>query len=77
MAIDGADGIAILVAALAVPVILISSRSFRAARSHAGRAVAVAMGIFGVTLLALVVPLLVARLLGATATIIWKWLDSS
>ena len=42
MAIDGADGIVILLAALAVPVMLFGSRLFRGARSHAGRAVAVA-----------------------------------
>lgn len=77
MAIDGADGIAILLAALAVPLILLGGQLFRAARSHAGRAVAVALGIFGVALLALVVPVLVARLLGATAIAVWRWLYSN
>jgi hypothetical protein len=77
MAIDGADGIAIVVAALAVPVILLSSRSFRGARSHAGRAVAVATGVFGVTLLALIAPVLAARLFGAAALAVWRWLHSS
>jgi hypothetical protein len=77
MAIDGADGIAILLAALAVPVILLGRRLFRGARSHAGRAAAVATGIFGVMLLALIVPVLTVRLFGAAARAVWSWLHSS
>ena len=77
MEIDGADGIAILLAALAVPVILLGGRLFRGARSHAGRAVAVATGILGVTLLVLIVPVLAAKLFGAAARVVWSWLHSS
>lgn len=77
MDMDGADGVAILLAALAVPVILLSGQLFRAARSHASRAVAVAMGIFGVMLFALIVPVLAARLLGAVGIAVWRWLHSS
>lgn len=77
MEIDGADGVAILLAALAVPLILLGGRLFRAARSHAGRAVAVATAIFGVTLLTLIVPVLAAKLFGATARALWRWLHSS
>ena len=51
MDIDGAHAVAILLAALAVSLILLGGRLFRDARSHAGRAVAVATGIFGMTLL--------------------------
>ena len=77
MAIDGADGIVILLAALAVPVMLFGSRLFRGARSHAGRAVAVATVIFGVALLALIVPVLAAKLLSEAARAVWEWLQSS
>ena len=77
MEIDGADGIALLLAALAVPVILLGGRLFRGARSHAGRAVAVATAILGVTLLVFIVPVLAAKLFGAAATPVWKWLHSS
>jgi hypothetical protein len=77
MAIDGADGIAILLAALAVPVILLGGRLFRGTRSHASRALAVATGIFGVMLLALIVPVLTVRLFGAAARAVWSWLHSS
>lgn len=76
MAIDGADGIAILLAALAVPVLLFGGWLFRGARFHAGRAVAVATGILGVALLALIVPVLTVRLFGAAARTVWSWLHS-
>jgi hypothetical protein len=76
MAIDGADGVAILLAALAVPIVLLGGLLFRSARSHAGRAVAVAMGILGVALLALIVPVLTVRLFGAAARTVWRWLYS-
>jgi hypothetical protein len=77
MANDGADGIAILLAALAVPVMLFGGRLFRSARSRAGRAVAVATILFGVTLLALIVPVLAAQLLSAAGRAVWEWLQSS
>jgi hypothetical protein len=77
MDIDGAHGAAILLAALSVPLVLLGGRLFRGARSHAGRAVAVAMGIFGVTLLVLIMPVLMVRLFGAAALAVWRWLHSS
>ncbi len=77
MAMDGADGIAILLAGLAVPLILLGGRLFRGARSHAGRAVGVAAGIFGVLLLGLIVPVLTVKLFGAAARAVWRWLYSS
>ncbi|MFM9849405.1 MAG: hypothetical protein ACKVP3_19875 [Hyphomicrobiaceae bacterium] len=77
MDMDGADAVAILLAALAVPVILLGGRLFRGARSHAGRAVAVATAIFGVALLALIVPVLAAKLFGAAARAVWSWLHLS
>jgi hypothetical protein len=76
MDIDGPDGIAILLAALAVPVIFLGGRLIRTTHSPAGRAVAVASVIFGVTLLALIVPVLAVKLFGATARAVWRWLDS-
>jgi hypothetical protein len=76
MAIDGADGVAILLAGLAVPLILLGGWLFRGARSLAARAVAVATGIFGVTLLALIVPVLAVKLFGRAARAVWRWLDS-
>ena len=77
MDIDGAHAVAILLAALAVPLVFLGARLFRGARSHSGRAVAVAMGIFGVTLLVLIVPVLTVRLFGAAALAVWRWLHSS
>lgn len=77
MDIDGAHAVAILLAALAVPVALLGGWLFRGARSHVGRAVAVATGIFGVTLLALIVPVLATKLFGAAALAVWRWLHSS
>ena len=77
MDIDGAHAVAILLAALAVPLILLGGRLFRDARSNAGRAVAVATGIFGMTLLVLIVPVLTVRLFGAAALAVWRWLHSS
>ena len=77
MDIDGALGVAILLAALAVPVVFLSGRLFRRARSLAGRAIAVATGLFGVMLLALIVPVLAAKLFAAAAIAVWNWLHSS
>ena len=77
MQIDAADAVATLLAVLAVPMILLGGRLFRGARSHAGRAVAVATRNFGVMLLALIVPVLGARLFGAAASAVWTWLHSS
>ena len=76
MAINGADGVAILLAGLAVPLILLGGWLFRGARSLAARAVAVAAGIFEVTLLALIVPALAVKLFGATARAVWRRLHS-
>lgn len=50
----------------------LGGQMFRVTHSHAGRAVAVATAIFGVTLLALIVPMLAARLFGAAAATIWR-----
>ena len=77
MNIDGAHAVAIVLAALAMPLVLLCGRLFRGARSHGGRAVAVAAGIFGVTLLALIVPVLATKLFGAAALAVWRWLYSS
>ncbi len=74
---DGADGVAILLAALAVPLIVLGGRLFRGARSRAGRAVSVATVIFGVALLALILPVLAAKLVSAAARAVWEWLQSS
>jgi hypothetical protein len=76
MAIDGADGVAILIAVLAVPILILGGWLFRGARTHAGRAVAVGTGILGLMLLALIVPVLAARLFGAAARTVWSWLNS-
>jgi hypothetical protein len=76
MQIDAADAVATLLAVLAVPMILLGGL-FRGARSHAGRAVAVATRNFGVMLLALIVPVLGARLFGAAPSAVWTWLHSS
>ncbi len=77
MEFDWSVGLASLLAALAVPFLLLGDRSFRSTRSHAGRAVAVATGIFGMTLLALIVPVLAWKLFGAAVLAVWRWLPSS
>ena len=48
-----------------------------AAHAHAGRAVAVAARIFGLTLLTCVVAIMVLKLAGAVATAVWTLFQSS
>lgn len=67
MDIDGAHGLAVLLVTLAVPLVIFGGRLLRGARSHSGRAVAVTTAVFGVALLALIVPALAAKLFGAAA----------
>ena len=68
----GAGVVAVLLSALAVPCMLLGARLFHRARSHAGRALAVAAGIFGLTLLASIVAIMVLKLSGAVAMAVWS-----
>jgi hypothetical protein len=77
MAIEAADGMAVLLVGLAVPLILLGGRLFRGTQSIAARTVAVVAGIFGAMLLALIVPVLAAKLIDAAARSVWRWLHSS
>ncbi len=73
----GAGVVAVLLGALAVPFILLGDRLFRRARSHAGRALAVAARIFGLTLLTSVAAIMVLKLAGAVATAVWTLFQSN
>ena len=68
----GAGVVAVLLSALAVPCMLLGARLFHRARSHAGRAIAVAAGIFGLTLLASIVAIMILKLSGAVAMAVWS-----
>ena len=73
----GAGVVAVLLGALAVPCMLLGDRLFRHARSHAGRALAVATGLFGLTLLASIFAIMLLKLSGAVATAVWALFQSS
>lgn len=73
----GAGVVAVLLGALAVPFILLGDRLFRRARSHTGRALAVAAGIFGLTLLSSIVAIMVLKLSGAVAMAVWTLFQSN
>ena len=73
----GTGVVAVLFGALAVPCMLLGPRLFRRARSPAGRALAVAAGIFGLTLLTSIVAIMVLKLSGAVVMAVWAVFQSN
>lgn len=73
----GSGIVAVLLSALAVPCMLLGARFFHRARSPGGRALAVAAGIFGLTLLASIVVIMVLKLSGAVVIAVWALFQSN
>ena len=73
----GAGVVAVLPGALAVPCMLLAPRLFHRTRSPAGRALAVAAGIFGLTLLTSIVAIMVLKLSGAVVMAVWAVFQSN